>query len=1182
MKKLEILGFKSFADRIKVEFSHGITGIVGPNGCGKSNIADAFRWVLGEQSAKSMRGSKMPDVIFAGTTSRKPLNFAEVTITLADINGALPIEYEEIAVTRRLHRSGESEYFLNRQSVRLKDLQSLFLDTGIGKNAFSIFEQGKIDQVINLAPLERRYIFEEAAGILRFLQRKKEALRKLEQADLNICRVQDIHKEEQKQIVVLEEQAEKARIYKEKKSRLEALDKAAFLAKWELLMKRIADAGRKEGEQKQAFEDLQKEQEVLQEQLHTAKVSLQEGEKALRARNEDLFKARSEKEIKSRERLASQERIKEAVAKEKKWRAELEAMIQKRLSRKSEHQQNISLQVTLEREHNEQEKLLKEKKETSKNLEQELNKLREQQSLSQQHLMRVLASESTLDSELKQNRLRLETNQEKMEGLEEKHKRLTAASAEFSASHQEKQKQVQELSESIDNQKLRFSALEEKLQEIGEQIQATQTELDLLQQDIHEAKARQKVLLRMRSEMEGFTAGSKRLLQEAADPKSPLHGKVKAVYEFLVPQEGAEKAIAAVMRPYAQTLVVKTRADFQEAMQFSHKNQVKDFSLLCLELFSSKKDSDAAPLIPEGIEPLLSKVLDNAVSAHFLSNAYAALDLETALHYVSQSSGVEMWTQDGVFVDKRNVLFYTVQSENNVFLREAELKALEKKLQEKETGKLEKERLLKDWQQKRSHIQTERIEMDKVIRRSEMTLVEANFMLQRVVADLEKAKNEAKLLDAEMKNIKLSLEKISTTLAELSLRYTEAKENAAQARKQSESLHADLEQKAKGAKMAHEEWQAQEMTYQKLATEVRKVQHALHVLEVKDLEGEQQETRLSEEIESARELQTFLQMQTEEQNRVLEAAEKSLEKAAAAYAAFEEEVGLRREAIERIDLQLQDFRARQKRQEADSHQLSLQITQIDSVRHSLEEELQERYRLTMAAVRSLELQIDKSIDHTEKQIRLLRQELEAAGDINMTSIEELEKHKVRYEFLNKQIDDFSQSRQELIEIIAQLDSESRKIFKETFEQICSNFKKNFRILFEGGDADLQFTDTADVLEAGIDIIAKPPGKQMRSINLMSGGEKCLTAMALLFAIFEVKPAPFCILDEIDAPLDDSNVERFVNVVKQFIDRCQFIIITHNKRTMAIADVLFGVSMEEKGVSKLLSMEFAKQTVPEPV
>ena len=325
----------------------------------------------------------------------------------------------------------------------------------------------------------------------------------------------------------------------------------------------------------------------------------------------------------------------------------------------------------------------------------------------------------------------------------------------------------------------------------------------------------------------------------------------------------------------------------------------------------------------------------------------------------------------------------------------------------------------------------------------------------------------------------------------------------------------------------------------------------------------------------------MIKKRTEEFDSMLIQTEVALKEVMSVLNSKEEIVTERKKSIEAIEEKLTKQREKLKQHENDLHQTAIQLTQIESARQSLEAELQERYRLNINEAKTLKIVLEKSLDQTEKQIRSIRQEITAAGDINMTSIEEFDKYKARYDFLNQQMNDLNLSKDELIQIITQLDGESRKIFKETFEIIRNNFKKNFKILFNGGEADLQFTESNDVLEAGIEIIAKPPGKQMRSINLMSGGEKCLTALALLFAIFEVKPAPFCILDEIDAPLDDTNVERFVNVVKQFIDKCQFIIITHNKITMSIADVLFGVSMQEKGVSKLLSIEFTNKNSPEP-
>lgn len=1157
LKKFEIFGFKSFADKTILNFNPGITGIVGPNGCGKSNISDAFRWVLGEQSAKSMRGCKMPDVIFAGTATRKPLNFAEVTLTLGDINGALPTQYDEISVTRRLHRNGESEYFINRQLVRLKDVHSLFLDSGMGKDAYSIFEQGKIDQVINLTPLERRYIFEEAAGILRFLQRKREALRKLELSDQNISRVKDIHLEVEKQIVVLEKQAEKAKVFKENKVKLEVLEKTVFYAKWDNLHKRSTDSSKKEGELKKGIHELNLQLEKLQYNLQEAKDHLREGETAYRARNEEVYKTRSEKEIKSREKLSSQERIKEAIAKEKKWQQELEEMYLKRKKRETECQQAQKQQKSFEAEMHAQEAALKAIREKVHGMEGEVSKLREKQQGYQKELMQLVQSESQTESEFKQNTIRLESNQERKTQMLERKQRLSGQQEDISKAIQEKRASLQEISNGIDEQKNVFNSLETKLNETQKSIQEIQSALDQLHKEHAESLARQKILLKMRDEMEGFTVGSKKLLQTFPE-------KVKGLYEFITPQPGYEDSIAAVMRPYAHTLVVNTEEDLKQILTYARQNKLKDFSIFCLAHAEEK-----------GLGTLMKKVSPHAIVNHFLNGIEVIKDVDQALEIIQSGQKGAFWMEEGGVLDKQKVLFFTTQGENNVFVREAELKTLSKRIQEDEAKKTKLENKFKELGNLRSKLQQERVEMDKAIRKMEMSLVEVNFALQRYKGDQEKLKNESQHIEKELTSIQEACEKLTELLKSLQNRLNLAKSEVVEKQRLSSSTSGDLERQLGALKQEQRILQEKEAHYHRIADENRKALHALHVIEVKDLESLQQEKRLEEEIQASRELQSHIKVKTGEYEKLLQQVEKLLVEVTSSCLEMEKEVARRKGIIEGINGQIQETGGRLKKLEGDLYQTGIQSAQIESSRQALEEELLERYHLSIEDLCKAGLSIDKPLEQAEKGVRALRAEIEAAGDINMTSIEEFETHKSRYEFLNQQIEDMTVSKKELIQIIQELDTESRKVFQETFEKVRANFQKNFKILFNGGEADLQFTETEDVLEAGIEIIARPPGKQMRSINLLSGGEKCLTAMALLFAIFEVKPAPYCILDEIDAPLDDTNVDRFVNVVKQFIDRCQFIIITHNKRTMSIADLLFGVSMEEKGVSKILSIEFAR-------
>lgn len=1187
LKEIELIGFKSFADKTRLRFAVGITAIVGPNGCGKSNIADAFRWVFGEQSAKSLRGSKMPDVIFAGTTTRKSLNFAEVTITFSDIQGALPVDYEEVAITRRLHRSGESDYFINRHPVRLKDIQNLFLDSGMGKDAYSIFEQGKIDQIINYSALERRYIFEEAAGILRFLHRKREALRRLEQADLNTSRIKDIHREVEMQIAVLQRQAEEARQYKDKQERLASMEKGLLLSRWENAEQRRADHLKKEADFQNAIERQKLKLEALKEELKSARILLIDEEKRLRQRSEEVFKTRSDKEIKNRERLSHQERLKEAMAKEKRWTQELESIVVRRMARQTEVKTLLQQQKSLEADLTRHEENLKAMRIAFQVRESEVALLRGRHQAGQQELFKVVQRENQLGSELKQINLRLETTEEQQTHALERQERFQQQAKELDRSVGEKQKILQEVSEEVDRLRSVFSAQEQQVQEIAEALQQEQEALDELVRERAESRARQKVLLRLRDEKEGFSPGSKRLLQESARSQSPLYQKLQPLFELLSSEYGNEAAIPTSLRPYSQTLVVQNWADFDRVVAFAKEHQLKDYALLCLKgIQEGLSQAAKLPKLPSGVQPFLEQAPEDALSRHFFSSLFAAKGREDALAYVASHSGAEIWldvgAEEGALLDGRQVFFFYSPGESNVFVREAEIKALEQRLQELDALCIKHEGQVQNLQKERSRKLAERAEQDKALRKGEMRLVEANFGVQRATADRDRVQAEIHKVQADLQAFIAAIEKLALSLESAELQYAEARRASSELHQQQAVVEKDLEKQLAEMKGEQQVLREKESAFHKISDDNRRALHALHVHEVKDLESVQQEKRLEEEIKAIIEFQSQMKVRTGEQEQLLAEVEELLARVTAATAELENEVSRQRDSVDEVEGRLQKEEAQLKKREEDLHQIALQLAQTEASQASLVKELQERYATTIDRLKQEGSATIKGIEQAERHIRSLKAELEAAGAINMTAIDECARHQERYTFLGQQIDDMALSKKELVEIIAQLDGESRKQFQETFEKIRTNFKKNFTLLFQGGEADLQFTETADVLEAGIEIIARPPGKQMRSIQLLSGGEKCLTAMALLFAIFEVKPSPFCILDEIDAPLDDANVERFVRVVQQFVDRTQFLIITHNKRTMAIADMLFGVSMEEKGVSKMLSMEFARQPVPQLV
>lgn len=1157
LKEIEITGFKSFADRTTLKFHEGITAIVGPNGCGKSNTADAFRWVLGEQSAKSLRGGKMHDVIFAGASQRKPLNMAEVTLTLTGNQGELPIDYNEVSVTRRLFRNGESVYLINGNPVRLKDVQNLFLGSGVGKNSFSMFEQGKLDQVINYSPQERRFIFDSAADIGPFLLRKAEALRKLQQSDGNITRIKDIHLEVEKQITVLQEQAEKARVYKENKSKLEAFEKIVLIMRWDTLEAKSESHKKKEQGHKEQWDAQVKDASILHEKFKEAKVDLEQEEKIFQSRKEEVYKTQSEKEIKSQEMRSNEERLRDLLEKEKKWKRELEAIIEKRQFHQTESDGLRKQQAKLDAEQKSWEKKREAQQQKVQSMDEILKKKREEYQEKQKDLLNLIQKENQYESDLKQNRLRLETNIERTEQLQERKRKLSQTIDQYAEQAAIRKKEVEEYSSGIDRQRELFNALEKQLQDLAQEIELGQQHLSQLQREIAEGNARQKVLQRMKEDLEGFSAGSKKLLQESANAKSPLHKKLKALYECVESNSETAKAFAAVMRSYAQTLVVEKRADLSEVIAFILKHQLKDVSLLCLESLST------------------------SLSHHFFADLKMCDTTESAMQLLLEKQGIEILTEEESFVDHRKVVFFGFQKENNPFAREAELKTLEKKLKELDKVLRLQEERLTELATKKSKLQVERMELDKVIRKDEMKLMESNFSLQRLLGDLEKTKSERAQVEADLRHLKLGHEELIVLVEDLETKLKIAKTQVQNVKGAISTLSEQVEKESQQLKQEQSDFQYTEAQFHQVFDESRKVSHALHVLEVKNKEGHEQQARLEEELEMSQEQQAQFKQKGSEYGSLLKTVEGNLGKVVEACSELEKKVATKKARIEQMESQIAQFNQQLKEQEKVFYQLETQAAQTQTQRDNILAELQERYALTIEEARKQVPQTEKSLEQAEKILRALRHEIESAGDINLTSIEEYSKYQTRYQFLNEQIDDLEVSKSELLGIIEQLDAESRKIFKEVFEKIRANFQKNFQILFVGGEADLQFTDTEDILEAGIEIIAKPPGKQMRSINLLSGGEKCLTAVALLFAIFEVKSAPFCILDEIDAPLDDSNVERFVNVVKEFVDRCQFIIITHNKRTMAIADRLFGVSMEEKGVSKLLSIEFNQAENPEP-
>ncbi|MCH9627509.1 MAG: Chromosome partition protein Smc [Chlamydiales bacterium] len=1132
LKKLTILGFKSFADKISIDFDCEIVGVVGPNGCGKSNIVDAFRWVMGEQSAKSLRGDKMYDVLFAGTDSRKPLNLAEVSVTLSDIKGELPIAYDEVTITRRLYRNGDSEYLINKQPVRLKDIQNLFLGSGIGKNTFSIFEQGKLDQVIHLNPTDRRAIFDEAAGIGRFIQRKKETLRKLDQVNENYHRLSDVHHEVEKQTKLLKKQAAQAQNYQHNKERLEELEKGLLVTRWRTLTEKNREL---EQTLLHVSEEIKEEHHRLvavEEHLEKTKKALKEKDEQAKAEALRFHQAETQVQVNQAELKQQKERMVDFQQKMIRLKEEHTSTATKRESLLEEIEKKKALLAEAESSKASLEEVLSKEKEHYQKCEHEMGVLRKELKTARESHLQSIQEEAKHQNTLQEKRLALHANQQRIESLTSRIEEKREEKKQLKGECGPKQKEVKALASGIDQLKVTYEAYRKDLGEIQKELEELQLCLESSTKDLTELTAREQALLRLKEDCEGFSSGAKKILQE------PLFkGKVHGLFEVL----DADEKMMPALQMYAQTLAVSTQKDLKLLLDYAEKEKLTDFSVVLL------------------------------VQKTFLKGVRLVEDLKTALKVKE-----EVVTRSGYYLDSKGVIFRVnaTHKEGNPFLREAELATLfEQKARVKnELSALQKknETLLK--RQKESEEARDRVSEKR--RRQEMILVQENFSLQRSLADLEKVERELKSAEEELKVLSGKSGETSV-LASLLKRLEEQKSKSAHLLEVFKKQEVSVETKEKSMQNAFRQWQEAQSRYQGGLSLWQQLAQEMKSLLNRENESANRLKRLSEEVQ---ELEVLIQEMesarakrlTESQKREQELAE--LEKTAHTY---NDELEQEREVREGLEKSLAEKRSALGILEKKRHHLEIGLAEDAAQKKSVEHELLERHNLAADALASCTLALDEAIEEAEQQVRQLRVSLDRVGAVNMTAIEEYQSQAERFQELDRQLVDLQESKSDLEKIIDTLDGESRKIFKEIFEQIRTNFQKNFAILFNGGEANLAFTESPDVLQAGIEIVAKPPGKQMRSISLLSGGEKCLTALALLFSIFEVRPAPFCILDEVDAPLDDTNIERFTAVLRQYIHKTQFIVVTHNKKTMSIADLLLGVSMEEKGISKMLSLSFEK-------
>jgi chromosome segregation protein len=1175
LKRLELVGFKSFAEKTRLDFEPGMTAIVGPNGCGKSNVSDAIRWVIGEQSAKALRGSRMEDCIFNGTDSRKPLGMAEVSLTLADCDSVLEAEYNEVTITRRVFRSGEGQYFLNKTPCRLKDIQRLFMDTGIGTTSYSLMEQGRIDRILSARPEDRRQIFEEASGITKFKADKKEAIRKLEHTEANLLRLSDVIREVKRQIGSLQRQAGKARRYKQFKEEHRKLDVYATRERL-----RSSDT---------AIRELQERITALNAAIEQNRGQVEREANAnteLRARLRTIehdMGACIEASVQARSKLDhTRELIQlnhQRIAEYKSWSErdtrEIDATT-RQLEEGRRHLDALTAQrETLDREQAAADEQFQSSRARFESHRREMDAVR-----SQIHRLREESVElESRTSHLRNRLVEIESHERsdliRRERLAAEKKQLASVASDLETRHTGMMDFLAKAREEVAACESTCTAIREQRAALLTEQQALHDRIGLLQSRIagHEARLE---LLRDSEEMgEDFPAGARLVLDE----NNPLALDAECVLGALATHVRAQPAytvaLEAALRFWIDAIVVDRPETAAGILGALAEKQAGAIRLLCKDL------SVPQPTSPVNGERLVDHVTCTETLRPLVEQLIGTVYLADSLNDLcaEPQPGISRVTRDGIMLRADGSMERWVsEAAGNPLARQHRISQASDELHTLTTDLADGKSALASL---RNTIETQEAELQQAqsaldqARRSvaqkegESQVVgkearEARERLETVTFELEAITSQGQSSDAEKEAINKQL----TDIREQRERMTRDISDCGTSLQQHESRHSELQ-----ADVTERQINAS-MLKQKV--EHIQTQHHAADRRVTELSASVEDRSLGIRSYEARIAELDAQVQEAESHlNSLEEAVDRTEHEAAHLRGAQDRVNAELEEAEAV---LNEKREQLEQQRQEKSELDLKVNQRQMQRQNQIERLMSEYSLTEEQVFAEPAPewgetTPPSLDIIETRIAELRTKMEAMGPVNLIAIEEYKELEERFAFLTAQEDDLVKAKQQLMEMIRKINRTTSELFRDTFDQVNTNFQAMFEKLFRGGSAKLVLINEEDVLECGIEIIARPPGKRLQNISLLSGGERTLTAVALLFAIYMIKPSPFCVLDELDAALDDSNIGRFVEVLQGFIAQSQFLLITHNHHTIAAASVLYGVTMQEKGISRIVSMKF---------
>ena len=1176
LKSIEVQGFKSFANKITFEFHNGITGIVGPNGSGKSNVGDAVRWVLGEQSAKQLRGGNMQDVIFSGTETRKPLGFAYVAITLDNSDHKLPIDYQEVTIARRLYRSGESEYLLNGTSCRLKDVNELFYDTGIGKEGYSIIGQGQIDKILSGKPEERRELFDEAAGIVKFKRRKNTAIKKLEEEQQNLTRVNDILSELTRQLAPLEKQAETAKVYLKKKEALKQLDIQMFLVEMARIREQLKAVEEK-------YEIAQSDLEETCKSFDVTKTEYENLEKELETLEEEIQKSREQSTQKTLEKQnlenqihLLQEQIHSAKQNETQYQERALALEGDIDKRKKEEQGYLEEKSQLEEKAAEFSKVQSQAQEAFKAIAIEIHNLEEAIESGKNEIIEILNQRASIKGKLQRYDTMMEQISIRKVALNQRNLTLRSEAAQLDASEEQYKVQKQEIEETIEKLIRQGNRCEDQIKKYQAEISRATQQLENEKTAYHREAFRLESLKNITERYDGYGNSIRRVMEQ----KKNVSGIKGVVADLLKVEKNYETAIETALGGSIQNIVTDNENTAKGMIEFLKKNKYGRATFLPLTSMKNKKTfNNPAALKEPGVIGVASDLVQ--VEAEYEGLANYLLGRTLVVDHIDHGIAIakkyqytiRMVTIEGESLNPGGSLTGgAFKNNSNLLGRRREIDELHGNVEKLKLNIEKLQTALEEYRNKRNHFRDEAARMQESLQEQyiQENTVQMNLNsmsdkraeikqgyenLKRESAELEK---QAKEIEENSQSIQLEMEASARQEAELEKSINEKQEELESKKKQETDISKELEKsQLEGAGITSRKGFIQE-NLRRIKEELENLTNQKETLFAGMEEGKAEALKKEADIEKIRQEIALAAKEEEEDKEKLQEALSQKEKMTQEHKAF---FSKRDELSAKMNLL-----------DKESYRLLGQKEKLEENQETQVNYMWEEYEITYSqALIDMPDELQERAE-IKSAISNMRSEIRQLGNVNVNAIEEYKELSERHTFMKTQHDDLVQAEETLQGIINELDTGMRRQFEEKFGQIRVEFDKAFKELFGGGKGTLELDEEEDILEAGIRIISQPPGKKLQNMMQLSGGEKALTAIALLFAIQNLKPSPFCLLDEIEAALDDSNVTRYAKYLHKLTKNTQFIIITHRRGTMTAADRLYGITMQEKGVSTLVSVD----------